>query len=470
MLSTEENEKLTRIGPGTPMGALMRWYWHPIAATAQLDEKTVRQVRILGEDLVLYRNRTGNLGLIGNRFAHRATGLWNGIPDKDGLRCPYHGWKYDATGQCIDQPLEPPGSNFKYTIRIKGYPVQEMGGLIWAYLGHDPIPLLPRWDQFVRPNTFRHIAGTMLPCNWLQCVENGGDPNHGTYLHGHFYRYVLEQMAKEGKPVQQDAIDFLRKEWHMTPPAPDWDGTITDEMRHEFREIRAETYEHGQRKFMVHLRPVKGGVEHVWSEHTIVVFPYMRGGQIGVPIDDTHTWHILYLTYTPDPSIEVPRQSQIPYFEPPWRFANGEPNFSYITAQDELGWWSQGEITDRTQEHLGYSDQGVIAYRQLLWDQMEKVQRGEEPMNVFRDPEQNDVIPMVPGGRERRGDGGGQVRHPIDTQQFTPVWDQFWDLVQRDQAVKAAKRPAAASPRMEQLDRLVQCDCCVPLESLVTVK
>ena len=184
MLSVEENKRLTRVGPGTPMGQLLRWYWHPIAATIQLKENPVRKVRILGEDLVLYRDRSGHFGLIGDRCAHRATGLWFGIPDADGLRCCYHGWKYDATGQCIDQPLEPPGSNFKLTIKIKGYPVQEMGGLIWAYLGEPPVPLLPRWDQFVRGDVFRlGIAATTLPCNWLQCLENGGDPNHGNYLH-----------------------------------------------------------------------------------------------------------------------------------------------------------------------------------------------------------------------------------------------------------------------------------------------
>ncbi|MEA2639407.1 MAG: 5,5-dehydrodivanillate O-demethylase oxygenase subunit [Chloroflexota bacterium] len=455
----EENERLTRVGPGTPMGTLLRWYWHPVAASAQLADSPVRPVRILGEDLTLFRDRSGALGLIANRCAHRATGLWYGIPDADGLRCPYHGWKYDASGQCIDQPLEPPTSRYKEQIKVTAYPVQEMGGLIWAYLGPQPAPLLPRWDQFVKPHTFRHIAGTMLPCNWLQVVENGGDPNHGTYLHGHFYRYVLERNRKLGRPVPQMAVDFLKKEWHMGAPAADWDGTITDEMRHEYREIRAETYEYGQRKFMVHLRPTRDGAEHAWSEHTVVVFPYMRGGQIGVPIDDTHTWHLLYLTYTPDPSIELPHQDPIPYFEPPWKYESGEPNFSYITAQDELGWWSQGEITDRTREHLAYSDTAIIAYRQMLAEQLAIAEQGGEPMNVFRDPEMNDIIPMVPE-RLSRGEGG-QARYPIDTAQFSPVFDEFWNLYQRDQALKASRREAA--PRREPIDQIVECGCCVPL-------
>ncbi len=452
MLTQEDNERLTRVGPGTPMGKLLRWYWHPIAADAMLHENPVRKVRILSEDLVLYRDRSGNLGLVHDRCAHRSTGLQFGIPDVDGLRCAYHGWKYDATGQCIDTPLEPPGSTFKERIRIKSYPVQEMGGLIWAYLGETPAPLLPQWDIFVRPNTFRHIAGTMLPCNWLQCLENGGDPNHGTYLHGHFFRYVLERDRELGRPVNQEALDFLENEWHMVAPAPDWDGTITDEMRHEYREIRTEQYEHGQRKFMHHLRPVKGGVEKVWSEHTVVVFPYMRRGQIGVPIDDTHTWHIVYLTYTPDPSIETPQQDVIPYFEPPWRHENGEPNFSYITAQDELGWWSQGEITDRTQEHLGYSDTGIISMRNLFKEQLQIVEDGGEPMNVFWDPEKNHEMPMIPGGQERRGEGG-QPRFTFDTQHHSPVFDQFLELYQRDRALKASRRQGP--PPRELVKRIV---------------
>jgi len=421
------------------MGKLLRWYWHPIAATAQLLENPVRRVRILGEDLVLYRDRGGNLGCIGQRCAHRATGLWYGIPDQDGLRCAYHGWKYDATGQCTDQPLEPPGSTFKERIKITGYPAQEMGGLIWAYLGEPPVPLLPRWDQFVRPNTFRHIGVTMLPCNWLQCLENGGDPNHGTYLHGHFYEYVIERMRAQGKPVKPEAIEFLKQPWHMLPPAPEWDGIVTDEMRHEYREIRAEPFEHGQRKWMMHLRP---GAEGVWSEHTVIVFPYLRGGQIGVPVDDTHTWHILYLTYTPDPSVQVPKQDVIPCFEPPFADEKGEPIFDYITAQDHMGWWAQGEITDRTQEHLGYSDTAVIGFRKLLEEQLDVVEEGGEPLNVFWDPAQNIEIPMVPGrrGERRVGGGDGQARYPIDTAQFSPVWGQFLDLYQRDRALRVERR------------------------------
>ena len=172
MLSQEANDRLTRVGPGTPCGELMRRYWIPIAPLAQLLEDPVRKVRVLGEDLVLYRDRQGGLGLVGERCAHRAVELRWGIPDENGLRCPYHGWLYGHEGQCLDTPLEDPKSTFKDRVNIGGYPVQELGGLVFAYLGPKPAPLLPPWDLFVAPNTIRQIGISVLNCNWLQCQEN----------------------------------------------------------------------------------------------------------------------------------------------------------------------------------------------------------------------------------------------------------------------------------------------------------
>src|SRR5262249_42832159 len=139
----------------------------------------------LGEDLVLFRQPAGDLGLVGERCPHRGTSLTMGIPETGGIRCAYHGWKFDSSGACIDTPLEPATSRLKNKVRIEGYPAQELGGLIWAYLGPAPVPLLPRWDLFVASNSFRQIAMCTLNCNWLQCMENSVDPTHGVYLHGH---------------------------------------------------------------------------------------------------------------------------------------------------------------------------------------------------------------------------------------------------------------------------------------------
>jgi 5,5'-dehydrodivanillate O-demethylase len=149
VLSAEENAILTQVGPGTPMGRLLRWYWHPLAAATQLDETPVRRVKLLGESLVLFRSRQGRLGLIADTCAHRRVNLGFGIPEPEGLRCPYHGWLYDAGGQCVEMPTEAPDSTFPRRVRLTAYPVQELAGLIFAYLGPQPAPLLPRWDIFV---------------------------------------------------------------------------------------------------------------------------------------------------------------------------------------------------------------------------------------------------------------------------------------------------------------------------------
>ena len=172
MLSVQANQELTQVSQGTPMGVLMRRYWHPVAATAELDERPTKPVRLLGEDLVLYRDKSGTLGLIDRFCPHRRVDLSYGIPEEHGLRCMYHGWMMDETGQCIEQPFEEtvhPDGRFKEKVKIAGYPVQELGGLIFAYLGPQPTPLLPRWEQLTWDNAVREVCISELPCNWLQC-------------------------------------------------------------------------------------------------------------------------------------------------------------------------------------------------------------------------------------------------------------------------------------------------------------
>ena len=164
MLSQEENAKLTQVGPGTSMGNLLRRYWHPIAASAELDEDAVRPVRLLGEDIILFRTPRGKLGLVGNRCLHRGMSLAYGIPQENGLRCCYHGWTYNTEGVVIDMPFKEKCLN----LRIASYRVQELGGAIFAYLGPQPAPLLPKHELFVRSDLERNIEITELACNWLQ--------------------------------------------------------------------------------------------------------------------------------------------------------------------------------------------------------------------------------------------------------------------------------------------------------------
>ena len=180
MLSIQENDKISRVGPGTPMGELMRRYWHPIAAAAELDDKPTKPVRLLGEDLVLYKDKSGTLGPHRAVSApHRRVDLSYGIPEESGLRCMYHGWMMDETGQCIEQPFEEtvhPDGRFKEKVKVAGYPVQVLAGMVFAYMGPAPAPLLPNWEPFTWEDGWSEVALAPLPCNWLQCMENSLDP------------------------------------------------------------------------------------------------------------------------------------------------------------------------------------------------------------------------------------------------------------------------------------------------------
>jgi 5,5'-dehydrodivanillate O-demethylase len=220
MLSVEENEMLTKVGAGTPVGELMRRYWHPVATSQEIKENPVKAVRLLGESLTLFQDRQGRLGLIDQRCAHRRVDLKYGIPENEGLRCPYHGWLYDRTGQCLEQPAETEKTTFKNTVKLKAYSVQELGGLVWGYIGPQPAPLLPRWDLFVFDDVFRQIGTTLLPCNWLQCQENAVDTVHTSYAHGHFGLYAIERRGitdqrkikgfqRISRPHKEIAFDYV---------------------------------------------------------------------------------------------------------------------------------------------------------------------------------------------------------------------------------------------------------------------
>ena len=204
MLTVEQNERLTRVGPGTPMGELLRRYWHPIAPSAELDEENpTKEVRLLGEDLVLFRSTKGVLGLVEPSCPHRKANLSYGVPEPEGIRCAYHGWLFDETGACVDQPSEPAGSRFKEKVRIKAYPVEELGTLIFAYLGPEPAPLLPRWDMLTWGQVRRNVVMHMVPANWLQCMENSLDPRPFRVAASQLWRLHREAPRQETRGVAQ---------------------------------------------------------------------------------------------------------------------------------------------------------------------------------------------------------------------------------------------------------------------------
>jgi len=207
VITAEENLRLTQTGPNTSMGELLRRYWWPIAATVDLDEDPVRPVRLLSEDLVLFRDESGRLGLVGERCAHRGISLAYGIPQENGLRCAYHGWTYNTQGQVVDMPFEPAC----LPLKITAYAAEELGGLIWAYLGPEPRPLLPRLELLVREDLVRGVTTRMLPCNWVQCNDNSIDPVHFEHLHGYAADWWNRKHGIEQGRDREASEDRLRR-------------------------------------------------------------------------------------------------------------------------------------------------------------------------------------------------------------------------------------------------------------------
>src|SRR5581483_3523104 len=424
MLSSELNEKLTRVGPGTPGGDLLRRYWHPIAGVAEFDARPTKRVRLLGEDLVLYRDRSGAFGLIAEPCPHRRISLYYGIPEANGIRCPYHGWAFARDGQCLDQPAEPSDSTFKDRVRAVSYPVEVLGGLVFAYLGPTPAPFLPGYNLLVREDAIRQIGFTVLPCNWVQAMENSLDATHVEWLHGYYTNFVNERRAAErGEPFRP--------------------RTLRGHTR-----IGFDRFDHG----MIKRRIEAGGSEEDddWRVGHPVVFPYtLKTGavaassfQIRVPMDDTHTLHVLYKCYRP--GIPVPRdvQERVSVHQIPWQDESGDALVDFTLGQDMMAWVTQGAIAERQHEKLGASDTGIIMYRQLLDEQIDRVARGEEPMEVYRDAEAARFVEL-PQERKKHGNahwgrpaassGDGLFRH-------MPVPPVVLDLFRQAEALEAAGR------------------------------
>jgi 5,5'-dehydrodivanillate O-demethylase len=376
VLSKEQNNRLTLVGPGTPMGELLRRYWYPVATDRELALNPVKGVRLMGENYTVFKDRQGRLGLVGQRCAHRRVDLKHGIPEMEGLRCPYHGWLYDTTGQCIDQPAEDPEHNFAGRVKIDGYQVQEMGGLIWGYVGPQPAPLLPRWDIFVGDNAFRQVGTTMIDCNWLQCQENSVDTVHVEWMHGWFAKYAMERKNITGEAADRQVRLFTRH--HV--------------------KLGFERNEFGIQKYRLR-EGEDPETAPSWIEGHPLVFPnyVLIGGpgreeiQIRVPVDDTHTWHLAYQVYHPEAGVTVPPQETIEQFDVPI-----EDYPEYVLGQDILAWPSQGEIVDRSKEKLAETDRGLIMFRRMLEEQVELVENGQDPMNTYRDEDENQciVLPM----------------------------------------------------------------------------
>ena len=376
MLSPEDNEMLTQVGPGTPCGELLRRYWMPICPAAELTpQKPKRRVRMLGEDLVLFRDGQGRIGLLPEHCPHRHASLYFGFVEEDGLRCAYHGWKFDAAGKCIEQPFEPANSPLKAEACRRAYPVQQLAGILFAYLGPAPAPLLPRWETVARTDGTRSIL--VLPvhrCNWLQAQENSSDPVHTYYLHSHMFK-MLGQTGGEAayyyRPIESYDFELCKE--------PAWAGV---------RKIRVFGGDQPERE-----------VGHPAILPNILLNP--QGKRIAthwrVPMDDTHTY-IIWCEFTPseDGRAVAQADADIPVsYVADGLQANGERDLTSFATQDQMAWETQGPIFDRSTELLGRSDRGIVMFRTLLRQQIEAVRAGKDPAGVIRDPKLNEMISFV---------------------------------------------------------------------------
>ncbi len=398
MLTREENDLLTKIGPGTPAGNLLRHYWYPVAPVPELSaEHPTRFVRLLGEDLVLFRSPIPSpsggrgegegayVGLVGDHCPHRGASLLYGRVEERGIACAYHGWLYDTRGNCLETPAEPADSKLYLTVKHTAYPVRQFIGLYWAYLGPEPVPEIPPYDLWVRKDGRRSVqVQPRLDCNWLQPMENSVDPSHSRVLHA-------DVVMRRGGP-----------------PLANTTRGLTDDIEYfDFSEVPVG---------IMKKRVSKNG--HV-DEHPLVFPNILRHGndtQIRVPIDDTHT-QVFFVHFVPnlDGSLVDEDESVLPvtYFEQYKEPVEGLHPFTQFTMhdvqpQDHMAWETQGPIANRANERLATSDRGILMLRDMLKREIGKVQRGLEPMNVYRDParpaiDSNHTVQMAEWAEINRG-------------------------------------------------------------------
>ncbi|HTP62824.1 MAG TPA: aromatic ring-hydroxylating dioxygenase subunit alpha [Burkholderiales bacterium] len=359
--------KLAEVGRGTPMGELLRRYWHPVGLGSHATN-TPREVRLLGEDLVLFRDGAGRAGLVWARCCHRGTTLYYGKVEERGIRCCYHGWLYDVEGHCLDQPCEPDGgAKYRKRVRQPWYPVEERYGLIFAYMGPpEKKPLLPRYDALEELDEGEFIdvddtsigsgGGAVAPCNWLQHFENVVDPFHVPVLHGNF----------SGTQFVPAMNLMPQVEFSLTPRGV----KVTSERKLADGKVMHRTTEVVLPTLRVVPNPYVG--------------KYGRVESIGwtIPIDDTH-YRIYTAGRVKEKGVLLPRSPD----------AAKRRNRNDMTPEErraEPNDWEaqtgQGPITLHSEEHLATSDSGIVKLRRLLAAQVDAVARGEDPIGVHFDP------------------------------------------------------------------------------------
>lgn len=405
MMTQQENEELTQVGPGTPMGDVLRHYWYPVAFVRELDEFPVKEVRLLGENWAVFRTPSGEYGIVDERCPHRGASLVYGLVEDAGLRCGYHGWLFNTSGECVEILAEPDSSpKFRAGCGVRSGSAQALGGMVWVYVGEGPAPELPRYEAYVM-NGYRDVGHSMLPCNWLQIMENAVDPYHVEALHGNYFEFIARQ---QGTPMPESFVAN----------------------KHE--KVAFDPFDHG----IIKRRLLEGQSEDSddWKIGHPLVFPYKMwvGGngvyqmQIRVPVDDTHTWALFYTVHAPD-GLELGDDLPVVDYQYQWIDERGRHIVDYIEGQDVMAWVTQGPVADRVNEKITKSDVGIVACRRMFKEAIQAVRRGEDPVAVVREP--HDVI-KLPLERSKFGRGAGFAIDWINdgSMRYSPIAEEMRQL------------------------------------------
>jgi hypothetical protein len=448
MMSQEQNDLITRTGPRDACGKLMRMYWQPAALVDELQgPRPLRPVKLLGEDLVLFRDERGRYGLIERHCAHRGADLAFGRLENGGLRCAFHGWLFDASGQCLETPAEPSDSQLCKGVKQRAYPVIEKSGILWTYLGEGEPPAFPEIDCFVAPDSHTFAFKGHINCNWLQALEVGIDPSHASFLHRFFEDE--DTSAAYGRQFRGASAG---SDMPMTRILREYDLPI----------INVEQTEYGLR--LIALREIDEERTHV--RVTNQLFPHgfvipmsteMTITQWHVPVDDENCyWYAIFTSYSTPVDKKKMRDQRLELYElPDYKSRKNKSNDYGFDAQEQAtatftgmgtdinvhDQWaveSMGAIQDRTREHLGTADKAIVQYRRLLRQEIEKAASGAKPF-MFLD---------AAHARSIQGpatmDGIGPTRG----------WETFWmevDVKRRRSAPWAAPVPAEIADKVPHL-------------------
>ena len=414
-MKAEHNELITRVGPGTPCGDLLRHYWQPVALVDEFNPaldpamavRPVKAVRLLGQDFVLFKNAAGQFGLLDRDCPHRGADLAFGRNEGDGLRCPFHGWKFDVTGQCTETPGEPAGSTLCQRIQQRSYPIVEKSGVLFGWFGPQgmPPPPFPAFDCFTAPASHTFAFKGLWNCNWLQAFEVGIDPAHASFLHRFFFDESLEESyGRQFRGASLGELDGQRLP--MTKVMREFDQP----------DISFTTTPYGLQ--LTALRAINDQLTH--TRVTNAIFPStfviplsetMTITQIHVPVDDTHNyWYAIFTSFDAPVDRETMRNQRLeavtlPDYIPKsgrhnqWGFnAEEQQTRTYlgmgesdINVHDQWACESMGAIQDRTREHLGTTDKVIMANRRMLLQAMDTVEQGGTAPGIA-DPAQHASI------------------------------------------------------------------------------